>query len=234
MRLLQSPFRVLLVKCDRQKCLLVFFKCWAYSNPIPSHIYHMSLLISWSKHCRYPQLWHHIQPLPFWFSCAGPCNDEVKQIEEERKLHLKFMVSSTSINLYDPKGSDRILMRLRPAICDEISWFMDGLVVKGGVWYSFEYLNWLCLGFCGNLCWRCQYFSDDIMIWMSCSLYGSKCHYTYDSLEVSEVQSLHFSIRSSIHHWKVGQMTEVATATIVQNLVLSYEVVDLISSLHKD
>jgi len=30
-----------------------------------------------SKHCWYPQLWHHIQPLLFWFSCAGPCNDEV-------------------------------------------------------------------------------------------------------------------------------------------------------------
>ena len=37
-----------------------------------------------SKHCGYPQLWRHIQPLLFWFGCPGPCNDEVKEIEEER------------------------------------------------------------------------------------------------------------------------------------------------------
>ena len=42
MRLLDSPFRVLLIQCDRQICLSVFFKCRAYSNPISSPIYHLS------------------------------------------------------------------------------------------------------------------------------------------------------------------------------------------------
>jgi len=52
--------------------------------------------------------------------------------------------------------------------------------------------------------------------WFECHvLYMDQNVCIYDSLEVSEVQSLHFSIRSSIHNLKVGQMTEVATATIV-------------------
>ena len=42
-----SPFRVLLVPCDRQICLSVFFKCQAYSNPVSSPIYHLSLLFVW-------------------------------------------------------------------------------------------------------------------------------------------------------------------------------------------
>ena len=55
-----------------------------------------------------------------------------------------------------------------------------------------------------------------------------------DSLEVSVVQSFCLSVKSSIHLTKVGQMTEVAMATIAENLVLGYEMVDLISSLGKD
>ena len=55
-----------------------------------------------------------------------------------------------------------------------------------------------------------------------------------DSSEVSISRSLCFSVKSSIHHTRVGQTTKVAMATTVYNLVLSYEMLDLISSLGKD
>ena len=42
MRLSDSPFRVLLILCDRQIRLLVFFECRAYSNPNSSPVYHLS------------------------------------------------------------------------------------------------------------------------------------------------------------------------------------------------
>ena len=44
---LTLPMRVL-VQCDRQILLSVFFKCWAYSNPISSPIYHLSLPFVWN------------------------------------------------------------------------------------------------------------------------------------------------------------------------------------------
>ena len=56
-------------------------------------------------------------------------------------------VSSTCIDPYDPKGSDRIQMRLRPVIRDEANWFTDCWVVEEGVRYSFESLNRSCLQF---------------------------------------------------------------------------------------
>ena len=34
-------------------------------------------------------------------------------------------------------------------------------------------------GSIGNLRWRCEYFSNDIMIWISCCLYGSKGLYIW-------------------------------------------------------
>ena len=56
-------------------------------------------------------------------------------------LNFNFMVSSTSIDPYDPKGSDRIQTRLRPVTCDKANWFTDCWVVEEGVRYSFESLK---------------------------------------------------------------------------------------------
>ena len=67
-------------------------------------------------------------------------------------------VSSTGINPYDPKGSDRIQTRLRPVIHDEANWFTDCWVVEEGVQYSFQSLNQSCLLFNQKIHWRCKYF----------------------------------------------------------------------------
>ena len=61
-----------------------------------------------SKHCAYPQLWPHVQPLLFWVGNPSCPNDNKKDPIREEKIEIKFMMVNKIVhNPYDTAGSDK-------------------------------------------------------------------------------------------------------------------------------
>jgi len=132
-----------------------------------------------SNHCGFPQLWPHFQLLLFSFSCPDPCNDEVKEIEEERieiwtswyQLPVSTCMTQRVVTGSKQDWDQWYMMRLAGSWMAGLSKEECGTCLN--IWIDHVYGS---MAVCVE---GASIFSDDIMIWMSCSLSGSKCLYIW-------------------------------------------------------